>query len=140
MSPQFGVGEIPLLQYFGRTYVGVRVGNERRNPLFGREIMAASGRDEVGITRKNNAAEASRRAFPAGLAGAGRLGVWRFAGAIQSPQNLTDKDITDFDQRVDKVPQRRQLDRDRRIAALTSRYGRDGDSMRMLRGIAYNYI
>ena len=98
LSPQFQDDEIPLLQYFGRTYVGVRVGDERRNPLFGREIWAVSGREDVGITRTNNAVEASRHTFSAGMAEADHLGVWRFAETLQSQQNLTDKDVADFDQ------------------------------------------
>ena len=138
--PQYQDGEIPLLQYFGPTYVGVRVGDERRSPLFGREIRAVSGIEDVGITRANNAAEAFRHTFPAGLAEADRLGVWRFVETTQSQQNLTDKDVADFDQGVGKVPQRRQVERDQRSTALTARYGRDGDSMTIVRGVAYNYM
>lgn len=97
-------------------------------------------REEVGITRTNSAVDAFRHAFPAGLAEEDRLGVWRFSESIQSQRNITDKAIADFDQGVEKAPQRRQVARDRRLAALASRYGRDGDSIRMLRGSAYNYV
>ena len=140
LSPQFQDDEIPLLQYFGRTYVGVRVGNERRNPLFARDIWAVSGGEDVGITRTNNAVEAFRHTFSAGLAGADRLGAWRFVETLQSQQNHTDKDVADFDQGVDKVPKRRQVERGQHITAPTSRYGRGGDSMGIVRGIAYNYM
>ena len=107
--------------------------------MFGFGIWGV-GREEVGIKRTNNAVEAFRRAFSTGLADGNHLGVWRFAETLQSQQNITDKDISDFEMGVEKVPHRRQLDRDQRILAIASRYREDGDMMRMARGVARNYM
>ena len=74
------------------------------------------------------------------MAAADRLGVWSFAETIQIQQNLTDKDVPDFGQEAGEAPQRIQAERGRRITALTTRCGRGGDSMRMIRGIARNYM
>ena len=78
--------------------------------------------------------EAFRRTFSAGLDEADHIGVWRFVETLQIQQNLTDKDVADFGQGGDKVPKRRQVERDQRITAIKARYRLDGDAMWMVRG------
>ena len=140
LSPQFERDEMDLLQYFARTYVGFAIGGVRRNPLFEVEIWRVGGREDVGITRTNNAVEGFHHAFSSGLAEADHLGVWRFVETLQSQQNITDKDMADVEMGSEKAPHRRQEERNRRILALTDRYRRDGDKLRLVRGVARNYM
>ena len=140
LSPQFGGAEMELLQYFDRTYVGYTIGNVRRGPLFEVEIWRVGGREDVVITRANNAVEGPHHAFSSGLAEAGHLGVWRFVETLQSQQNITDKDIADVEMGAEKTPRRRQGERNNRILVLTGRYRRDGDKLTLARGVARNYM
>ena len=71
---------------------------------------------------------------------ANHLGVLRFVETLQSQQTITDKDIADLKMGVGKVPHWRQLERDPRILALTSRYREDGDMLRMAMGVERNYM
>ena len=63
--------------------------------MFEVEIWRVGGREDVGVTRTNNAVEGFHRAFSSGLAEAGHLGVWRSAEPLQSQRNITDTDIAD---------------------------------------------
>ena len=108
--------------------------------MFEVEIWRVCGRDDVGISRTNDAVEGLRRAFSSGLAEAGHLGVWRFVDAIQSQQNVIDKDIADVEMGAEKTPHRRKEERNNRILSRTDRYCRDGDKLRSVRCVARNYM
>ena len=68
-----------------------------------------------------------------------RLGVGRFGDTSQIRQNAEEKTSPAIDLGC-KIPKERQEDWGRRPTDHTSQYGRDGDYLRRMRVIAYNYI
>ena len=106
--------------------------------MFGFEIWAVGGMEEVGIKTTNDAVGAFRRAFSTSLEDANHLGARRCLETLLIQNNIKDKDIADLEMGVGKAPHRRHVERRPRITAITGRYREDGDRLRIARGVARN--
>ena len=60
MGPLFEDDEQALLAYFGRTYIGRRIGAWRRPPLLRIDLRNVRNRMGKGVLRTNNAPESLR--------------------------------------------------------------------------------
>ena len=146
-------GELELLAYFEAPYIGRRGPVERRRPLFEHEWWNAESRMLTGSRRANSAVESSRNAFAFSIAQANRPNVDRFLESAHTQQNMscgeiavsthtpiTDRELAEIEAGAHKPLEKRQEERNRRLAALAVRFGEDGDMRRYLRGAAWNYM
>ena len=66
--------------------------------------------------------------------------MWKLIESLKSNQNLTDVDTASIARGDTKRETPKQLLRNQRIETLITRYEEDADALKMLRGIAYNYM
>ena len=85
----FEGGEQGFLGYFESTYIGRRVAEGRRNPLFDQAIWNVESRIALASLRTNNAVESFNNACSSGDVQADRSAVYRFIQSLQLQQNIS---------------------------------------------------
>ena len=91
-------------------------------------------------TRTNNGMEGFRNAFANFSIGAARPTVWKFIEAIRKQQSLANIDMASAAIGNVRAGARRQRIRNGRIGTLLGRYAEDGGNLKLIRGLAYNYL
>ena len=145
--------EQELVAYFEATYVGRRGPNGRRRPLFDTEWWNVDSRMHTGALRTNNAIEAFHNAFACSAVQADHPHICRFLEAIHLQQNMkcgatevatqhpiTDREMAELEAGRTKCVEKRQEDRNARLATLVVRFLEDTDVAKLVRGIAWNYM
>ena len=66
--------------------------------------------------------------------------MWKLIESLKSQQKLTDVDMASIARGDTKRETPKQLPRNQRIETLITRCEEDADALKMLRGIAYNYM
>ena len=142
MGGEFAGDENELAQYFETAYVGRSRpnGGPRRNPLFPTPSWNVYERRHRGRTRTNNSVEAFHNAMSSSLVRASRSSMCKLIESLKSQQNLTDVNMASIARGDTKRETPKQLLRNQRIETLITRYEEDADALKMLRGIAYNYM
>ena len=127
--------------YFERTYIGRRVGNVRRAPLFPVAMWNVHSRRDDGSQRTNNAIEGFHSGFASSVVRAHHPPVFEFLKCLKAQHGVTKLDMAKAISGEVKLPSRAQRVRDSRIATVVSNYiNGQSDAQTMLRGIAYNYF
>ena len=107
----------------------------------------------TGSLRTHNAIESFHNAFACSIAQADHPTVARFLESIHLQQNMscvailisthetpTDREIAEIEAGGKKDIERRQEGRNGRLATLEVRYGEGGDTQKLVRGVARNYM
>ena len=95
---------------------------------------------EAGALRTNNSAEAFRNGFATGVSGGNHQLLWTYVEDLHSQQNITDEDLADVELGSVKPGGKKQAMGNQRLWALLTRYLEDSDVLRLLRGVARNYL
>ena len=140
------------MAYVEATCVGRRGPNGRRRPLFGTAWWNVDNRMHAGSLRANNAIEAFNNAFACSAVQAGHPHTGRFLEAVHIQHNMkcgatqvstqgpfADRESAELEAGRTKNVEKRQEDRNARLATLVVRFADGGDVGRILRGIARNY-
>ena len=95
---------------------------------------------EAGALRTNNSVEASRNGFPTGVSAGNHAPLWTYVENMHSQQNIAEKDIADAALGSVKPGGKKQAMGNQRLWALATMYLRDSDVVRLLWGVARNYL
>ena len=95
---------------------------------------------EAGALRTNNSVEAFQNGFATGVSGGNHQPLWTYVENLHVQQNITDKDLADVALGSVKPEDKKQALRNQRLWTLVTRYLEDSDVLRLLRGLARNYL
>ena len=108
--------------------------------MFGLELRNVHNRIEAGALRTNNSVEAFHNGFATGVSGGNHQPLWTYVENLRSQQNITDKDLAEVEIGSVKPDGKKQALRNQRLWTLATRCLEDSDALRLLRGVARNYL
>ena len=123
---------LPLLDYFKRTYIGRRIGNQRRAPMFSIEFWNVHNRVINYVPRTNNRLEGHHNLINSTL-GFSHPTIWKFIGGLKKLQNGNKTKIACLIARGPTRRKRKYVNLDARLKIITNDFD-NRNIMDFLRG------